>query len=159
MVGEDLPSEGRREVLAQGEEIALWWAGGEQVHGSAEWVGTGAEGQGIGFDTVDGDDPRVPGPLEGWQADNPHGPFRSEEQIDDLQVRLCSHGLVREAGAGCEQLGQQIEIRLRPSALSAHMAEQTDELLDAAIRHFGSWENAAEQTGIDYQNHRGRRTL
>lgn len=51
-------------------------------------------------------------------------------------------------------------LSLRPSALPTHLAKQSDELLNAATRHFGSWENAVEQAaGIDYQNHRGRRTL
>ncbi len=50
-------------------------------------------------------------------------------------------------------------LSLRPSALPSHLAEQSDELLDAATRHFGSWENAVQHAGIDYQNHRGRRTL
>ena len=50
-------------------------------------------------------------------------------------------------------------LSLRPSALPTHLAEQSDELLDAATRYYGSWENAVEQAGIDYQNYRGRRTL
>jgi hypothetical protein len=50
-------------------------------------------------------------------------------------------------------------LSLRPSALPSHMAEQSDKLLDAATRCFGSWENAVQCAGIDYENHRGRRTL
>ena len=50
-------------------------------------------------------------------------------------------------------------LSLRPVALPAHLDGQADRLLAAAADCFGSWNGAVRAAGIDYQNHRGRRTL
>ncbi len=50
-------------------------------------------------------------------------------------------------------------LSLRPAALSSHLDGQAEELLTAADKYFGSWDLAVHKAGIDYENHRGRRSL
>ncbi|MEX1224541.1 MAG: MucR family transcriptional regulator [Pirellulales bacterium] len=50
-------------------------------------------------------------------------------------------------------------LSIRPNALDAHMDDSAPQLLEAAARHFGSWEQAVKKAGVDYANHRGSRSL